>query len=312
MGTRIRRIVKREKIKMERQRENTEEIPKEIKEKAEQELVELKKELSRLRELKKEKEKLEKEAALKNIIKEEDFKIADLSYIEEEFDKLESILNAQEGDIDSKIYRKHAEQIETELQELEQEIIGEKGLIEKKLTAYDKLLTTYPWLQEERKKFMYAMPDKNKQKNDYTSWKTEWAKILFDYARFAILHIIYIRELNSQKPFSDFTNREQYIIEIAEELIDQKQAIWLSKKKEKLRVYWKTLEVWSDEIYRWAYDNGKIEPIMIFELREAKQEDFCNLPLEDLEAIFKILAKNRRAKVLKLDNGQLALKIKLE
>jgi len=297
---------------MERQREKTEEIPKEIKEKAEQELVELKKELSRLRELKKEKEKLEKEAALKNIIKEEDFKIADLSYIEEEFDKLENILNAQEGDIDSKIYRKHAEQIETELQELEQEIIGEKGLIEKKLTAYDKLLTAYPWLQEERKKFMYTMPDKNKQKNDYTSWKTEWAKILFDYARFTILHIIYIRELNSQKPFSDFTNREQYIIEIAEELIDQKQAEWLSKKKEKLRVYWKTLEVWSDEIYRWAYDNGKLEPIMIFELREAKQEDFCNLPLEDLEAIFKILVKNRRAKVLKLDNGQLALKIKLE
>ncbi len=308
MGTRIRGIIRREKIKMERQREK----PEEIKEKAEQELVELKKELSRLKELKEEKEELEKEATQKHIINEEDLKIADLSYIEEEFDKLESILNAQVGDIDSKIYRKHAEQIETELQELEQEIIGEKGLIEKKLTGYDKLLTAYPWLQEERKKFMYTMPDKNKQKNDYSSWKTEWAKILFDYARFTILHIIYIRELNSHKPFSDFTNREQYIIEIAEELIDQKQAKWFSKKKEKLRVYWKTLEVWSDEIYRWAYDNGKIEPIMIFELREAKDEDFSNLPLEDLELIFKILAKNRRAKVLKLDNGQLALKIKLE
>ncbi len=88
---------------MERQREKTEEIPKGTKEKAEQELVELKKELSRLREIKKEKEKLEKEAALKNIIREEDFKIADLSYIEEEFDKLEKILNSQDGEIDSKI-----------------------------------------------------------------------------------------------------------------------------------------------------------------------------------------------------------------
>jgi hypothetical protein len=297
---------------MERQREKSEEIPKEVKEKAEQELVELKEELSRLRELKKEKENLEKEAAQKHIIREEDLKIADLSYIEDEFDKLESILNSQVGEIDSKIYRKHADQIETELQELEQEIIGEKGLIEKKLSAYEELLTTYPWLQEERKKFMYSMPDKVKQKNDYNSWKTEWAKILFDYARFAVLHIIYIRELNYQKPFSDFTNREQYVIEIAEELIDQKQAKWLSKKKEKLRVYWKTLEVWSDEIYRWAYDNGKLEPIMIYELREAKDEDFSNLPLEDLELIFKILAKNRRAKVLKLDDGKIALKIKLE
>ncbi|MHA2037779.1 MAG: hypothetical protein ACW98X_15195 [Promethearchaeota archaeon] len=293
---------------MEREREK----PEEVKEKAEKELIELRKELSHLRELKKEKEQLEKEAARKHIINEEDLKIADLSFIEEEFDKLENILNSQIGDIDSKIYRKHAEQIEADLQELEQEIIGEKGLIEKKLTAYDELLTAYPWLQEERKKFMYSMPDKNKQKNDYISWKTEWAKILFDYARFAVLHIIYIRELNSQKPFSDFTNREQYIIEIAEELISQKQAKWLSKKKEKLRIYWKTLEVWSDEIYRWAYDNGKLEPVMIYEFREAIDEDFSNLPLEDLEAIFNILAKSRRAKVLKLENGQLALKIKLE
>jgi hypothetical protein len=297
---------------MERQREKSEEIPKETKEKAEQELAELKKELTHLREIKKEKEQLEKEAAQKHIINEEDLKIADLSYIEEEFDKLENILNSQVGDIDSKIYRKHAEQIETELQELEEEILGEKGLIEKKLTAHEELLTAYPWLQEERKKFMYTMPDKNKQKNDYISWKIEWAKILFDYARFTVLHIIYIRELNSQKPFSDFSNREQYIIEIAEELIDQKQAKWLSKKKEKLRVYWKTLEVWSDEIYRWAYNNGKLEPVMIFELREAKDEDFSNLPLEDLEAIFKILVKNRKAKVLKLEDGQLAFKIRLE
>jgi len=73
---------------MERQREKSEEIPKETKEKAEQELAELKKELTHLREIKKEKEQLEKEAAKKHIINEEDLKIADLSYIEEEFDKL--------------------------------------------------------------------------------------------------------------------------------------------------------------------------------------------------------------------------------
>jgi hypothetical protein len=297
---------------MERQRENSAEAEKEVKEKAEKELEELRKELARLRAIKKEKEDLEKEALERQIIDESDFKIADLTLIEEEFDKLENILSSQAGELDSKLYKQHAEQIESELQELEEEIIGEKGLLKKKLTAYEQLLSAYPWLEEERKKFMYTMPDKNKQKNDYSSWKTEWAKVLFDYARFAVLHIIYIRELNSEKPFSNFTKREKYILELAEELISQKQAAWLSKKKKKLRVYWKTLEVWSDEIYQWAYDNGKLEPIMIYELREAEQEDFSNLPLEDLEEIFKILAKNRKAKVLKLENGQLAFKIKLE
>jgi len=297
---------------MERQREKPSEIPKETKEKAEKELEELRKELARLRALKKEKEDLEKVAVEKRIINEEDFKIADLKSIEEEFDKLENILSSQAGELDNKIYKQHADQIEAELAELEEEIIGEKGIIQKKLTVYEKLLESYPWLEEERKKFMFTMPDKNKQKNDYVSWKTEWAKVLFDYARFAVLHIIYIRELNSQKPFSQFTKREKYILEIAEQLISQNQAIWLSKKKDKLRVYWKTLEVWSDEIYQWAYNNGKIEPIMVYELREAKQEDFSNLPIEDLEEIFKILAKNRRAKVFKLENGQLAFKIRLE
>ena len=297
---------------MERQREKPSEILKETKEKAEKELEELRKELARLRALKKEKEDLEKVAVEKRIINEEDFKIADLKSIEEQFDKLENILSSQAGELDNKIYKQHADQIEAELAELEEEIIGEKGLIQKKLTVYEKLLESYPWLEEERKRFMFTMPDKNKQKNDYVSWKTEWAKVLFDYARFAVLHIIYIRELNSQKPFSQFTKREKYILEIAEQLISQNQAIWLSKKKDKLRVYWKTLEVWSDEIYQWAYNNGKIEPIMVYELREAKQEDFSNLPIEDLEEIFKILAKNRRAKVFKLENGQLAFKIRLE
>lgn len=297
---------------MERQREKPTEIPKEVKEKAEKELEELRKELTRLRKLKKEKEQLEVEATEKHIIKEEDIKSTELNYIEEEFDKLENILSSKLGEIDEKLYRQHAEQVEAELQTLEEEILGEKGLIEKKLTVYENLLKAYPWLEEERKKFMYSMPDKKQNKSDYISWKVEWAKVLFDYARFAVLHIIYIREVSSEKPFLNFTKREEYVKEIAEELISQNQAEWLSKEKDKLRVYWKTLEAWSDDIYNWCYENGKIEPVMIYELREATQEDFSSLPLEDLEEIFKIMAKNRKAIILKLENGQKAFKIKFE
>ena len=59
-------------VEMERQREKPTEIPKEVKEKAEKELAELRNELARLRKLKKEKEQLEVEATQKHIIKEED------------------------------------------------------------------------------------------------------------------------------------------------------------------------------------------------------------------------------------------------
>lgn len=297
---------------MERQKDKSEEIPKEIKEKAKGELEELRNELARLRRLKKEKEQLEIEAAEKKIIKPDEIKSTELDYIEEQFDKLQEVLSSKLDEIDQKLYRKHAEQIEAELQTLEEELVGEKGLIQKKLTVYENLLKAYPWLEEDRKKFMFTMPDKKKSKNDYVSWRIEWAKVLFDYARFAVLHILYIREASSQKPFSNFTKREEYIKEIAEELISQNQAKWLSKEKKRLRIYWKTLEAWSDDIYKWCYENGKIEPIMIYELREAKQEDFSSLPIEDLEEIFNILAKSRKAKVFKLENGQLAFKITLE
>jgi len=297
---------------MERQRERPKEVSKEIKEKAEKELEELRAELARLRQLKKEKERLEKEAIQKEIIKQEDSKSIEIGHLEEQFAKIEDILTAEGDKIDQDTYTQHAIQIETELQELEQEIIGEKGILEKKLTAYEKLLDAYPWLEEERKKFMYMMPDSKKEKNDYISWKTEWAKVVFDYARFAVLHILYIRNLIAEKPFSNFTNREVYIKEIAEVLVSQKQAKWLSKKKNRLRIYWKSLELWSEEIYEWAYEQGRIEPIMIYELREAKSEDFSTLPLEDLEEIFKILAKSRKAQVLKLEDGKLAFKITLE
>ncbi|MCK4382883.1 MAG: hypothetical protein KAW66_06270, partial [Candidatus Lokiarchaeota archaeon] len=109
---------------MERQREKTEEIPKETKVKAAKELEELRKELVRLRKLKEEKEDLEKEATQKEIIKQEDTKETDLNYIEEEFDKLQDLLSSQLGKIDQKAYKQHAEHIEAELQTLEEEIIG--------------------------------------------------------------------------------------------------------------------------------------------------------------------------------------------
>lgn len=302
---------------MERQREKTKEESKEVQKLKDDEIELLRKELLRLRELKKQKELNETEQVKeKPVILEEkeidseEKDLSNLGSIESRLNEIDKFLLKQFEQIESKTY--DPEYIETQLQDLEKEIVGEKGLIKKELTAYEELLNAYPWLEEERMKFMYSMPNKKKQENDYLSWRNEWSKVLFDYSRCAILHIIYFREVISERPFSNFTNRELYVREIAEELIEQNLAAWPSKKKDSIRVYWKTLEVWADEIYNWAYEEGKLEPIMVYELREASSKDFSSLPLDDLEEIFKILAKNRRAKILKLDDGQLAFKITLE
>ena len=304
---------------MERQKERPKEAYKELKKKEEKELEELKKELATLRDLKRKKELMEKSAAQEGVSlpeKEEvileDVNTESIDNVEERLNKIEGFLTSQLGEADQSTYEQHAKEIELELQSLEQEIIGEKGVIEKELNAYGKLLKDYPWIEEQRYKFMYTIPNKKKNRSDYESWKTEWAKVFFNYAKYSIIHVVYLRKVNSEKPFSSFENRETSIKKIAEELIKQDIASWSSKKKDKLRIYWKTLDLWSDEIYEWAIDLGKLEPIMIYEIREAKNKDFNNLPLEDLEKIFKILAKERRAEIFKMDDGQLAFKINLE
>ena len=300
---------------MEKQGKKSSEIIKKVPKEKEKELEELRKELANLRELKKQKDSLEKSATQETTTvpeeKEAKSEIAEPENVENRLNKIEDFLTTQLGEVDQAAYQQQAEQIEAEIHTLEEEIVGEKGLIEKELTPYDKLLNEYPWLEEKRFSFMYAIPDKKQSPSDYQSWRSEWAKVLFDYAKLTILHIIYLRKIHTEKPFSNFQNREVAIKEIADELIDQKLAKWISKNKDSLRIYWKTLDIWADEIYEWAYESGKLEPILMFEIREAKQE-FSTLPREDVEEIFKKLVKDRKGVILKTDDGQIALKIELE
>jgi hypothetical protein len=308
---------------MERQR------PRELKEKSEEKLEDLRKELAELREKKRQKELMEKKAAeivaivqekessqvkeeyIKEPEIEKDLEVKSIESLEKRLNELDKVLVKHSTEVDEQTYEENAEFIDAELQALEQEISTEKVSIEKELSPYEYILEDYPWLEEKRTEYMYSIPDKKKSKGDFDSWREEWAKVLFDFAKYAILHILYVRKLNTEKPFSKFTNREDSIKEIAEQLIDNKLARWLSKKKDQLRVYWKTLEGWADEIFEWAYDFGKLEPILIYEIREANEE-FSNLPKEDIEAIFKILAKEDKGSIIKSNDGTIALKIKID
>ncbi|MFX1589996.1 MAG: hypothetical protein ACFFC1_17775 [Promethearchaeota archaeon] len=301
---------------MERQKEKTAEIPEEVKEKAEKELEELRKELARLKELKqlKEQEKqnsIQETEVTHEIIEDETIEKTPTKEIEERLDKIEDFLTSKMGIIDQKVYEQNAAEIEKELQLIEMEIVGEKGVVAKEISTYELLVNDYPWLEEKRYVFMYSIPNRKTNLNDYESWKNEWSKVLFDYARFAILHILYLRKLESEKPFSKFEDRNKALKEIAQELVDKKQAEWLSKSKEKLRVYWKSIDNWAEEIYKWAMEISPLEPILIFEIRESNKE-FSNLPHDDLIRIFKILEKDQRGKIIQLDNGQLSFKLKIE
>jgi len=308
---------------MERQKDKAQEQQsKEVEKTTQTELETLRKELQRLRELKKQKEVKEKEIVQKRETEAEiekgdeniESKVEEksgLDNIEERLNEIDKFLVQSFEQIDNSSYEDNAEYVESQLQTLEQEIVGEKGVIEKKLSPYEKLLESHPWLEEPKREFMYKIPDKKEELKDYESWRIEWAKVVFDYAKYAILHILYLRQLHSEKPFKNFEDRNKAINEIAEELVEQNLAKFLNKQKDQLRVYWKTLEIWAEDIYNWALEFGKLDPILIFEIREAGRE-FSNLPKLDLEEIFRFLTKDNRATIIKTDDGQIAFKIKLE
>jgi len=301
---------------MERQREKPEEISKEEKEKPEKELADLRQELARLKELKKQKElerQKEEDSQLEIEEEIEDKEIASTrsEQIEARLDKIEDFLTSKLGEVDSKAYQQNAEEVEKELKLIEREIVGEKGIISKEVTTYELLVNEYPWLEEKRYIFMYTLPNKKNDLKDFESWKNEWSKVLFDYARYAILHILYLRQLEAEKPFSNFEERSEALKEIADELVEREKAEWLSKSKEKLRVYWKSLDNWAEEIYQWAMEISPLEPILIFEIRESNRE-FSNLPKEDIIKIFKLLEKDKKGEIIKADNGQISFKIKVE
>ena len=304
---------------MERQRDETKEKSEEIQKKTEEDLESLRKELARLRELKRQKDLKEQSAVQESIILAESEEIESegtyvdkLNEIEDKLNEMDKLIVTQIEGIEQGTYEEHADYIKTQFQTLEEEIIGEKGIIEKELSPYEQLLNDYPWLESAKHKFMYDIPDKKKTPTDYESWKVEWAKVTFDYAKYAILHIIYLREIISEKSFTNFQNRQEAVKEIAEELVSQELAKYISKKKEKIRVYFKSLEYWAHSLYDWAIDTGKVGPILMFEIRECEQKGLNNLPKDDLEEIFRILSKSDRGRIIKTDDGQLAFKIKLE
>jgi hypothetical protein len=238
-----------------------------------------------------------------------DIELAKIEETDKVIEKISSKLGASTTQIKSKTSTQEDDELERELEKLQLEINKEVDKNAAVTSIFDKLCQDHSWLKEPQYGFMYSMPDKKKNKKDFDSWLDDWNKVLFDYARIASEHIIYSKLILSEKPWSDLKNRVDSISEIADSMVKNKVAEWLDKKKEKLRVYWKSLEDWADVIVKWAKKMAMTEPILIQDLQEAEQP-FSNLPEEDFEKIFNIINKNGQGIKHKLPNGQSAIVIK--
>ena len=156
---------------MERQTEKPKETVKEAKEKPERELDGLRKELARLKELKKQKELKEIEAESENIASEAIKEELPSEKIEDRLNKIEDILTSKLGEIDQKAYEQNAAQIEKELREIELEIIKEREAVTKEISTYELLLNDYPWLEEKRYIFMYSSGPEDLSLLEWDRWQ---------------------------------------------------------------------------------------------------------------------------------------------
>ncbi|MHA1716476.1 MAG: hypothetical protein ACTSXP_12605, partial [Promethearchaeota archaeon] len=85
----------------------------------------------------------------------------------------------------------------------------------------------------------------------------------------------------------------------------KKLAKWLKKKKI-LRVYWRSIEEWADQIYKWAQENLLTDPQFIYNLKESG-EDFSDLPDDDFIHIFKVIVKKKKGRIVKTKDRKIAI-----
>ncbi|WP_287586970.1 hypothetical protein [Candidatus Borrarchaeum sp.] len=188
--------------------------------------------------------------------------------------------------------------VDKEIEILEKEIENAEIELEKAKThdaeaqAKEYFQKKYEWISHP---WMFSCPPHSK-KDHYESWKEDWGNLLLDWAKYFTKHIVGILELTDQYPFyNDEIKRglsEEDIRSIMEFLIARDLARWISKEETRLRIYWKSLEAWSDIIYEWILEAWAQDSwvITLIDLVRAKQS-FSTIPPKELNEIMRIMVK---------------------
>lgn len=197
---------------------------------------------------------------------------------------------------------------EDELAELREEIEKEKTATPEK-TPYERLLEFHEWLNQRKYEFMYTFPDPKKNKNEFNSWLDDWKKVIMDFAKVSGEHVLYPKNLSTVDPFRKFQKPKDALDHIIDALLTEKRVEWMDKKKEALRVLWRTRDEWLELVLKWARENMMTDPILVREIKESGEE-FANLPDVDLRWIFDTIQKSGRGSIIQLSDKSLAIKIK--
>ncbi|MHA1201271.1 MAG: hypothetical protein ACTSQ4_01965 [Candidatus Heimdallarchaeaceae archaeon] len=148
--------------------------------------------------------------------------------------------------------------------------------------------------------WMYIKPKKESQ---IESWLESWSAIVLDYSRIFVIHIINVNELRNVHPFSSTINNKKMSLrqvrEVIDHLVKQSVAKWLDEKtKTRARIYWKTNEEWADNLLDFMIETGRVVEIhSLFDLSQLQQQ-WSDLPADDLIIVCEMLVENNVAKWL--------------
>ncbi len=186
--------------------------------------------------------------------------------------------------------------VDKELEILEKEIEKAEIELEKAKThdaeaqAKEYFQKKYEWISHP---WMFSEPSRA---DHLESWREDWANLLLDWAKYFTKHIVSLMELKDQYPWynSDIKRSlsEEDVRSIMEFLIARNLAKWVSKEETRLRIYWRSLEAWSDIIYEWILEAWAQDSwvITLIDLVRAKQS-FSTIPPKELNEIMRIMVK---------------------
>ncbi len=160
------------------------------------------------------------------------------------------------------------------------------------------------WGTIEETEWMYSIPPRDEDKE---MWASEWADFLLQWTEVNKAHIISLTVFIKEHPFKDILNKTKAFKLIASKLVDDDVAIWKDRKRHQLRVYWKPVEDWADEIYEWSIKTGTLRLDLQTIVIQHSNIGFASLPEEDIEQVLKVLVEREQAEWV--DKKKFAVKI---
>lgn len=162
----------------------------------------------------------------------------------------------------------------------------EPGTVHPKVKPILPTWVTKPW--------RWMIPDDPELKQQ---WLITWGDFFLAFARILNLHIIDIHEVSLVYPFTNPILKKKLsppqMEAISEYLIELERAKWWDTEKTRLRLYWKTLNSFVDEIFEYSFQNG-YEMVTLYDMVKMKQS-WSSLPSKDISTIMKLLVETKKA-----------------